>query len=96
MKPSARGSFVGLLKLGEPLLLFLFYAFDNGNWWFRVLWRFSDMGRRLIRKLPSWVKHAVTDLIALVVYLPFVTLSFTQCALMLVTDSAHQWNLVLP
>jgi hypothetical protein len=33
------------------------------------------MGRRLICKLPSWLKHAVTELIALVVYLPLVTFS---------------------
>ncbi len=68
-------SCVDLLKSGAPLLLYLYYAFDNRNWWFRALWRLSDMGRRLICKLPSWLKHAVTDLIALVVYLPLVTFS---------------------
>ena len=68
-------SCVDLLKPGAPLLLYLYYAFDNRNWWFRALWRLSDIGRRLICKLPSWLKHVVTDLIALVVYFPLVTLS---------------------
>jgi SAM-dependent methyltransferase len=72
---SAIRSCVDFLKPGAPLLLYLYYAFDNRGWWFRALWRLSDLGRRLICKFPSWVKHAVTDLIALVVYLPLVTIS---------------------
>ena len=68
-------SCVDLLKSGAPLLLYLYYAFDNRSWWFRSLWRLSDLGRRFICKLPSMPKHIVTDLIALVVYLPLVTTS---------------------
>lgn len=68
-------SCVDLLKPGAPLLLYLYYAFDNRSWWFRALWRLSDLGRRLICKLPPWLKHAVTDVIALVVYLPLSTVS---------------------
>ena len=68
-------SCVDLLKSGAPLLLYLYYAFDNRNWWFRSLWRLSDLCRRLICKLPPRLKHAVTDLIALFVYLPLVTVS---------------------
>ena len=75
----------GFVKPGAPLL-YLDYAFENRNWWFRALWRLSDMGRRLICKLPSWLKQAVTDLIALVVYLPLVT--FSQVAVRLGFDVA--------
>ena len=32
-------SCAALLKPGAPLLLYLYYAFDNRPWWFRVLWR---------------------------------------------------------
>jgi SAM-dependent methyltransferase len=63
-------SCVDLLKPGAPLLLYLYYAFDNRNWWFKALWRLSDLGRRLISKLPPKFKHAVTDVIAFLVYLP--------------------------
>ena len=68
-------SCANLLKSGAPLLLYLYYAFDNRGWWFKVTWRVTDFGRRLICKLPSKIKHALTDLIALVVYLPLVTFS---------------------
>jgi len=68
-------SCVDLLKPGAPLLLYLYYAFDNRPWWFRALWRLSDGARRLICKMPSWLKHATTDLIALLVYLPLAKLS---------------------
>jgi SAM-dependent methyltransferase len=64
-----------LLKPGAPLLVYLYYAFDNRSWWFKSIWRLSDIGRWLISKLPSVIKHVITDLIALVVYLPLVTLS---------------------
>ena len=68
-------SCVELLKPGAPLLLYLYYAFDNRPWWFRAVWRLSDIGRQLISKLPSWLKHAVTDMIALIVYWPLARLS---------------------
>ena len=70
---SAIFSCVELLKPGAPLLLYLYYAFDNRNWLFRAMWRLSDLGRRVICKLPSSFKHVVTDLIALFVYLPLAT-----------------------
>ena len=67
---AAIGSCVALLKPGAPLLLYLYYAFENRPWWFRALWRVSDGARRLICRMPSWLKHATTDSIALLVYLP--------------------------
>jgi SAM-dependent methyltransferase len=72
---SAICSCVDLLKPGAPLLLYLYYAFDNRNWWFQAVWRLSDLGRRLICQLPPSPKHAVTDVIALLVYLPLATFS---------------------
>jgi SAM-dependent methyltransferase len=62
-----------LLKPGAPFLLYLYYAFENRSRWFRALWRISDLGRRVICKLPPWLKHGVTDLIALFIYLPLAT-----------------------
>lgn len=68
-------SCVDLLKHGAPLLLYLYYAFDNRPRWFRAIWRMSDVGRRLICRLPPGLKHVVTDAIALLVYLPLARLS---------------------
>lgn len=68
-------SCVDLLKPGAPLLLYLYYAFDNRPWWFRAIWRFSDFGRQLIYRLPPALKHLVTDAIAVLVYLPLTLVS---------------------
>ena len=68
-------SCVALLKPGAPLLLYLYYAFDNRPWWFRALWRLSDIGRRLICRLPLFFKNLVTDAIAVGVYWPLARLA---------------------
>ncbi len=68
-------SCVELLKPGAPLLLYLYYAFDNRPWWFRALWRGSDLARRFINRLPPTIKHWVTDAIAVLVYWPLARLS---------------------
>ena len=65
-----------LLKPGAPLLLYLYYAFDNRPRWFRLLWRLSNAARLLIRRLPPRPKQLVTDLIALTVYWPLSRLAF--------------------
>ena len=64
-----------LLKPGAPLLLYLYYAFENRPWWFRAIWRLADLVRRLICRLPALMKHLVTDAIAFLVYWPLATLS---------------------
>ena len=64
-----------LLKPGAPLLLYLYYAFENRPWWFRAIWRLTDLVRRLICRLPALLKHLVTDAIAFLVYWPLARLS---------------------
>jgi len=59
---------------GAPLLLYLYYAFDNRPRWFRLLWHLSNAARLLIRRLPPRPKQLVTDLIALTVYWPLARL----------------------
>jgi SAM-dependent methyltransferase len=64
-----------LLKPGAPLLLYLYYAFDNRPSWFQALWRVSDWGRQVIHRLPPALKHLATDIIAALVYWPMASLS---------------------
>lgn len=68
-------SCVDLLKPGAPLLLYLYYAFDNRPVWFRALWRISDTCRRVVYRLPAGPKHWVTDAIAVMIYWPLARLS---------------------
>jgi len=67
-----------LLKPGSPLLLYLYYAFDNRPFWFRLLWHLTNITRIFIRSLPPYPKQLTTDLIALTVYLPLARLA--SCA----------------
>lgn len=66
---------VGMLKPGAPFLVYLYYAFDNRSTLFKAIWRVSDVLRRTICRLPSGVKHFVTDIIALLIYWPFARFS---------------------
>lgn len=68
-------SCVAKLKPGAPLLLYLYYAFDTRPFWFRALWRASDVLRRIISGLPSRPKYWVSFGIAVFVYFPLARLS---------------------
>ena len=63
------------LKPGAPFLLYLYYAFDNRPAWFRLLWRASDVGRRVIFRLPFRFERLVTDLLALIIYWPLARIA---------------------
>jgi SAM-dependent methyltransferase len=63
------------LKPGAPLLIYLYYAFDNRPAWFRIIWRISDLARRLISALPFAIRSPLCDLIAALVYWPLARAS---------------------
>jgi SAM-dependent methyltransferase len=68
-------SCVNLLKPRAPLLLYLYHAFDNHPWWFRTIWRVNNLAYQIIYRLPPSLKHIITDVIALLVYVPLTALS---------------------
>jgi SAM-dependent methyltransferase len=70
-----------LLKPGAPLLLYLYYALDNRPFWFRSIWRLTDVLRHMICRLPPALKCLVTDSIAALVYWPLARLSFFMARL---------------
>lgn len=61
---------VAKLKPGAPFLIYLYYAFDNRPLWFRLLWRMSDLLRRLVCRLPFGIKRLLCDLFAALLYWP--------------------------
>jgi ubiquinone/menaquinone biosynthesis C-methylase UbiE len=63
------------LKKGAPFLLYLYYRFDNKPLLFRAIWKVSDVARRIISRLPYFAKLPISQLIAVVVYLPLARLS---------------------
>lgn len=58
------------LKRGAPMLIYVYYAFDNRPGWFRLLWRVSDLLRRRIAASPFRLKSLAAELIAALVYWP--------------------------
>jgi ubiquinone/menaquinone biosynthesis C-methylase UbiE len=67
---------VALLKPNAPFLVYLYYAFDNRSWLFRLVWCCSDMLRRAIRRLPPLGKCVATDMFAALLYLPLARASW--------------------
>ena len=67
---------VAKLKKGAPFLLYLYYKFDNRSWLFKLVWRLSNIFRLIICRLPFSLKKLITDLIALIIYLPMSKLAF--------------------
>jgi SAM-dependent methyltransferase len=72
---SAIKSCAELLKARAPLLIYIYYAFDNRPTWFRGLWYLSDLARKLICRLPPALKNLTTDILATIVYWPLARLS---------------------
>jgi ubiquinone/menaquinone biosynthesis C-methylase UbiE len=68
-------SCVAKLKPGAPLLLYLYYAFDNRPLWFRALWKGSDAIRRRVSALPYRLQNGISFGIASAVYWPLARLS---------------------
>src|SRR5271169_2455901 len=58
------------LKPGAPLLVYLYYAFDNRSEVYRTAWKIFNAGRLILSRAPYPVQVAVTGVIACLVYSP--------------------------
>ncbi len=63
------------LKKGAPFLLYLYYKFDNKPYWFKLIWKISDIFRKIISILPFKVKLFLSKLFAILVYYPIAKFS---------------------
>lgn len=59
-----------LLKSGAPLLIYIYYNFDNRPKWFKYLWSFTNLIRLIIYRLPKFLKFLFCDLITIFIYFP--------------------------
>jgi SAM-dependent methyltransferase len=62
------------LKPGAPLLLYIYYAFDNRPPWYRWLWRGSEAVRRVVSRMPDRARFLTADVVAGSVYFPMARL----------------------
>jgi SAM-dependent methyltransferase len=67
---------VSFLKPGAPFLIYLYYSFDNRPFWFRLLWRISELIRKVVSRLPFFLRYWCSQLIAVLIYLPLAKLAW--------------------
>ena len=60
------------IKVGGYFYIYLYYALDNRGLIFRFIFQISSVLRKVISILPSFFKKIICDIIAIMVYLPFV------------------------
>lgn len=58
------------LKLGAPMLVYLYYKLDDRPIWFRGIWQATDWLRKGIAVLPFPARKLVTTVLAATVYWP--------------------------
>jgi ubiquinone/menaquinone biosynthesis C-methylase UbiE len=63
------------LKKGAPLLIYLYYTFENRPAWYRFLWSVSDRARGAIAHLPPAPQSFLCDSIAACIYWPLARLA---------------------
>jgi SAM-dependent methyltransferase len=61
---------VRMLKPGSPLLVYLYYDFENRPAWYRALWRISEGGRLVVSRSPFALRKLWADLLAAGIYWP--------------------------
>lgn len=62
------------IRPGGYFLVYLYYRFDNRGMLFKLLFRLSNLIRLVVSKLPSGLKRFCCDVLAVVLYMPFVGL----------------------
>lgn len=72
---AAIGAIAAKLKIGAPFLIYLYYALDNRPWWYRAIWRCSNILRLMISPLPPTARLVISQIIAVVVYWPLARLA---------------------
>ncbi len=70
------------LKPGGWILLYIYYALENRGPFYRTSFWLSSLARYLVSRFPPRLKEVSCDLIAALVYLPFILLArLTRAAL---------------
>ena len=67
---------INKLKSGAPFLIYLYYKFDNRPYWYLLIWKCSDILRKIISKAPFKIKYFITNIISIVIYFPLARLAF--------------------
>ena len=63
------------VKKGGYFYVYLYYNLDRRRFVFKTLFALSDFARNIISRLPSKLKRFICDVLAVIVYLPLISLS---------------------
>jgi SAM-dependent methyltransferase len=67
---SALDDAVSKLRPGAPFLAYLYYSLDDRPLHYRLIWRATDVVRRVVSRLPHRPRAVIAQAIALLVYYP--------------------------
>lgn len=76
--PDTQKALIDLSKKLKPngnILLYLYYKLDNRGVIYKLIFNFSSLLRKGISKLPYALKKMVCDIIAILIYIPFVSMA---------------------
>ena len=61
-------------RIWAPFLIYLYYALENRPFAIRAIWQVTNVFRKLICRMPFFIRKRMTDLIAATVYWPLARL----------------------
>lgn len=62
------------VKKGGYFFVYLYYNLDRRGTFYKSLFHASDLIRKTVSRLPGKLKHFVCDILALIIYMPFILL----------------------
>jgi len=63
-------SCVRLLKKNSPFLIYLYYSFDNKPFFYKVVWKITEILRFIISRLSYPLRYFCSQIIAFFIYIP--------------------------
>ena len=60
------------VKKGGYFYCYLYHNLEKMHWWLKILFNISEVIRKVVHRLPYAAKHFVCDLLAIVIYMPFI------------------------
>lgn len=60
------------VKKGGYFYVYLYYNLDRRGPFYKVLFKLSDLIRKIVSRFPGRIKHFVCDVLAVIFYMPFV------------------------
>ena len=60
------------VKRGGYFYCYLYHTLETRGWWFKTLYWLSNQLRKIVCRLPAGMKRFVSDILAIVIYMPLV------------------------